>query len=632
MDSISNSMLVLKKRMFCLSAAVAFFIFLLIIRLFYVQVLSYQDLTVRAAEQWYRDLPLQAPRGRIISQNGDTLASNNNMFSIYVRPRAVKDLNGTAQVLSEHLGMTAESIVNKIKSANVSEITLVRNIPSDIAEHIREHNLAGVYFTLDATRSYPYGEYLSQVLGFTNMDNVGQSGLELYYDKYLKGSKGFAYTGTDLKGIELKNNVTKYVPAIPGMDMTLSIDSNIQHYVEDAVSHAQLEWKSKSVSMMVYDMTTGGIVANAMSPSFDLNEPPRDQLDLLNKLSKNSMITDVYEPGSTFKIFTIAAALDAGVVNLDEEFFCPGYRIVDGQRIKCWRTQGHGMQTFQEAVNNSCNCMIMDIAQRLGTERLYSYLHAFGFGELSGVDFASESRGIMIPEKNVKLVDLVRIGFGQTIATTTLQMVAAVGAAVSGTLYTPYFAQSITTPEGKTLYDRKPQPRRSPIKPSTAKLMTEILGKVVSEGSGKKAQVEGYPVGGKTGTAQKYENGAIARGKYVSSFVGFAPVNNPKYVALLAVDEPQGYLYYGSMTAAPYVGKVFQNVAMELGIRPPLEKPATIAMPNLVGLNYLQVEAKLKELGLKFETVGEGNTVIGTVPSYGVMIPEGDVVLVRFND
>ena len=632
MDSISNSMLVLKKRMLFLSLSIAFFISLLVVRLFYVQVLSSQALTVRAAEQWYRDLPLQAPRGRIMSQNGDALASNNNMFSIYVRPRAIVNLNNTAQVLADHLNISTDKIIKKIKSANVSEITLVRNISADVAEHIREHNLAGVYFTLDATRSYPYGQYLSQVLGFTNVDNAGQSGLELYYDKYLRGSNGFAYTSTDLKGIELVNNVTKYVPAIPGMDLTLSVDSDIQHFAEDAVGHAQLEWKAKSVSMMVYDMTTGGIVANAVSPSFDLNLPPRDQLDLLNQLSKNSMITDVYEPGSTFKIFTVAAALDAGVVSLKDQFFCPGYRIVDGQRIKCWRTQGHGMQDFQKAVNNSCNCMIMDISQRLGVQKLYSYLNSFGFGQLSGVDFASESRGIMIAEKDVKLVDLVRIGFGQTIATTTLQMVAAVGAAVSGTLYTPYFAQYISTLDGRNVYTRQPKTKRSSIKPQTAELVRQILTKVVSEGSGKKAQVEGYPVGGKTGTAQKYKDGAIAQGKYISSFVGFAPADNPKYVALLAVDEPHGYLYYGSMTAAPYVGRVFENVARKQGVFKPNVNTNKVEMPNLLGLNYLQAEQKLKELGLKFETVGEGNQVVGSVPSFGTIVPEGDVVLVRFND
>jgi len=612
--------------------AIVFFVVALISRLFFVQVLSQQSLTAKAAEQWYRDLPLQAPRGKILSQNGVALASNSNKFSVYVRPRAVVNLNETAHELAEHLGLTKEYVEKKIKGANVSEITLARNVSASVAEHIRQHNLAGVYFTLDATRQYSFGQYLSQVLGYTSIDNLGQSGLELYYDKYLKGINGFSYTSTDLKGIELNNNVTKYVPAIPGMDLSLSIDSNIQHFAEDAVNHAQLEWKSNSVSMMVYDLTTGGIVANAVSPSFDLNSPPRDQLDLLNQLSKNSMITDVYEPGSTFKIFTVAAALDAGVVKLDDTFFCPGYRIVDGQRIRCWRTQGHGMQDFQTAVNNSCNCMIMDISQRLGVNKLYSYLQAFGFGELSGVDFASESRGIMIPEKNVKLVDLVRIGFGQTIATTTLQMVAAVGAAVTGTLYTPYFAQSIVTYDGKSIYNRKPKARRSPIKPETATTLRDILAKVVAEGSGKKAQVQGYPVGGKTGTAQKYKNGAIAQGKYISSFVGFAPVNDPKYVALLAVDEPQGYLYYGSMTAAPYVGRMFENLARHLGIPAQSVESDTVTMPNLLGLNYLQVEQKLKEMGLQFETAGDGNQVIGTVPSFGTKVPEGDVVLVRFNE
>lgn len=622
----------LKKRMLCLSMAVAFFVCILSLRLFYVQVLSSQNLQVRAAEQWYRDLPLRAPRGQILSQNGVALASNTNLFSVYVRPRAVVDLNDTAQELAEHLNLDREELIKKIKNANVSEITIARNISPHDAEHLRQHNIPGVYFTLDARRSYPYGQYLSQVLGYTNIDNQGQSGLELQYDKYLKGSNGFAYTSTDLKGIELDNNVTRYVPAIPGMDLTISVDSQIQHFAEDAVKYAHIEWKAQNVSMMVYDLTTGGIVANAVSPSFDLNDPPRDQLDILNQLSKNSMISDVYEPGSTFKIFTVAAALDAGVATLEDKFFCPGYRIVDGQRIRCWRTQGHGIQTFQEAVNNSCNCMIMDIAQRLGVEKLYSYLQGFGFGELTGVDTASESRGIMIPQRDVKLVDLVRIGFGQTIATTTLQMVSAVGAAVTGTRYTPYFAKSITTPNGHQIYNRQPIKLSTPIRQDTAVTMRDILAKVVSEGSGKKAQVIGYEVGGKTGTAQKYKDGVIAQGKYISSFVGFAPVDNPKYVALLAVDEPEGYLYYGSITAAPYVGRVFDSIANYIGITTQANNTNTIEMPNLLGLDYLQVEQKLKEIGLSFEVVGEGRQVIGSVPSYGTQVPQGDVVLIRFSD
>jgi len=347
---------------------------------------------------------------------------------------------------------------------------------------------------------------------------------------------------------------------------------------------------------------------------------------------KNKAITETYEPGSTFKIFTLAAALDAGVVTMNDRFYCPGYRVVDGQRIKCWRTKGHGDQSLQEGVNNSCNCVFMDLAQRLGVERYYQYLEKFGFGSKSGIDFFGESKGIMLNSKNVKLVDLVRIGFGQTIAVTTLQMVAAVGAAVSGTLYQPHFAEKVQDSNGKTIYTHERVKLRNPISKETAKLMTQILAKVVSEGSGRKAQVNGYPVGGKTGTAQKFKNGVLAQGKYVSSFVGFAPVDNPKYVALLTVDEPGGYVYYGSMTAAPYVSQVFDKVAKSLGIVQKPTLPPSIPMPNLYGLDYDIAANILKGLGLKFEVVGEGDKVIGTLPSPSTLLPSGDVVLIRLED
>ncbi|MCL2599101.1 MAG: penicillin-binding transpeptidase domain-containing protein, partial [Firmicutes bacterium] len=632
MENFGFSLVSIKKRLLFLSISIVFFLAVLVGRLFFVQIVQNGELTKRASEQWYRDLPLQAPRGKIVSTNGDTIADNKSVYTVYVRPRAVKDVHLVSQYLSDLLQVDEDKLQESIKKAGVSEITIKRNVPVEIAELLKDLRLDGVYFTLDSQRQYPNGTYLSQVLGFTNIDNQGQGGLEAYYDRYLRGVNGFSYTGTDMKGIELKNNVTRYVPSIPGLDLVTSVDSNIQHFVEDAVTGAMQEWKSKSASMMVYDMTTGGVVASATAPSFDPNNPPRDDLELLNTLSKNQMITDVYEPGSTFKIFTLAAALDAGLADFDDTFFCPGFRVVDGQRIKCWRTKGHGTQTLQEGVNNSCNCMFMDLAQRLGVDRLYDYLHRFGFGQKSGIDFFGESRGIMLNSKNVKMVDLVRIGFGQTIAVTTLQMVSAVGAAVSGILYQPHFVEQVDDKKGQAIYQFQKNQIRKPIKAETAQKMTQILGTVVAQGSGKKAQVSGYPVGGKTGTAQKFKNGVLAQGKYVSSFVGFAPVTNPKYVALLTVDEPGGYVYYGSMTAAPYVGQVFDKVAKSLGVMQRPINPQTIAIPNLYGLSYVEASAKLKALGLQFETTGEGDKVIGTLPAPKEMVAVGDVVLLRLDD
>jgi len=299
MNDFGFSLVSLKKRLTFLIVGIVFFLVALIGRLFFVQVVFSSELVARASEQWYRDLPLQAPRGQIKSINGDVIADNKSVYTIYVRPRAVKDVHKVAHILSDLLFLDEEEIETDIIKANVSEITIKRNVSVEIAEIIKSYNLDGIYFTLDSTRSYPNGSYLSQVLGFTNIDNVGQNGLEGYYDKYLKGVNGFSYTGTDMKGIELANNVTRYVPSIPGLDLITSVDSNIQHFAEDAVASAMQEWQAKSTSMMVYDMTTGGIVASATAPTFDPNNPPRDDMDLLNALSKNQMISDVYEPGST---------------------------------------------------------------------------------------------------------------------------------------------------------------------------------------------------------------------------------------------------------------------------------------------------------------------------------------------
>ncbi len=597
-----------------------------------MQLVARKDLQSRAAEQWYRDLPLAAPRGKILDSNGSVLADNREVYSVYVRPNAVTDKQAVAAALSGHLNLVYDKLLEKISSSRVSEITVKRAVEKNVAEAIRAQNLDGVYFTLDSKRYYPASNYLSQILGFTNIDNVGQNGLEGYYDEYLKGVNGFAYTATDIKGHELENNVTKYVPAIPGCDLTLSLDMGIQSFAETAVSNAIADHNAKGAYMLVMDCNTGGILAMASAPGFDLNEPPRDDLNMLNALSKNKMIVDVYEPGSTFKIFTTATALENGSVSENDRFFCGGARQVDGQRIKCWRSIGHGSQDLGEGVKNSCNCVFMDLALRLGTDKLYDGIRNFGFGSKTNVDFYGESRGILMQQSAVKTVDLARIGFGQAVAVTPLQLVTAVSAAVNGgTLYEPYFVSQVTDYGGKLIYEREPKEVRKAISSSTSVKLRNMLEKVVSEGGGHKAGVAGYRVGGKTGTAQKYENGHIAQGKYVSSFVGFAPVENPRYVVAMIVDEPGGYMYYGSLVAAPYAGEVFKKIFDYTALAPSqIEAPAELVnMPDVLGISPDEAAKRLSECGLIFESDGDGKTVTSCVPIPGTQIPKGDVVLIR---
>lgn len=598
-------------------------------RLCYLQVFTGEELRERAAEQWYRDLPLKAKRGAIYDCEGEAIVDSKDVFTVYVRPAAVKDKSLVANRLSAELDVNENKLFEKISRAAVSEITVKKNVDFETGGRLRDMGLDGVYFSVDSARNYPYDGCLTQVLGYTNADNEGQNGLEGYYNSYLRGVNGFSATETDNKGTELDGNVTKYVPAVPGADLHTTIDVAIQGFAETAVKGAVVEWKAKSASMIVMDVNTGGIVAMAKTPTYDLSDIPRDDVNMLNAYSKNTMIVDVYEPGSTFKIFTTAAAIESGVVSDLDTFFCPGYRVVDGKRIKCWRSIGHGSQHLAEGVKNSCNCVFMDLAQRMGTQKFYENLHKFGFGAKTGVDFYSESSGLMMNEKSVKTVDLARIGFGQAVAVTPIQLISGVSAIVNGGVYhTPHFMNNVTDANGTVIFSHSGEERRV-VSQATSEKMRGLLENVVKDGSGKKAGVPGYRIGGKTGTAQKYENGAIAQGKYVSSFVGFAPVDNPKYAVLMIIDEPGTYAYYGSIVAAPYVGDVFSKIFESKGIEPTetTEEKEQVEMPYLCGKSVNAAMNELDVLGVKYEISGEGETVSTTLPAAGSQVAKGDYIL-----
>ncbi len=621
---------VMRKRILVAFIALAAVFLALFGRLFYLQIIDGGWLRAKAAEQWYRDLPLKAARGKILDCNGETLADSKDVFTLYARPNAVKDKTAVATEIAEALDMEYQTVFDKLNT-NVGEVTVKRKIDAQSAYELRKKNISGLYYTLDTQRNYPFGNSLAQILGFTNIDNAGQSGIESYYDKYLTGVDGFAYTSTDMAGRELESSVTKYVPSIPRCNVTLSVDSNIQSFADSAVTAAATEFSAKSASMIVMDVNTGGILAMSKSPSFDLNDPPRNDLDLLNELSRNTMIVDMYEPGSTFKIFTTAAALEAGVVGDNDTFFCAGSRTVDGQRIRCWRSIGHGSQHLAEGVKNSCNCVFMDLALRLGTSRFYSALRNFGMGQKTGVDFTGESSGMMMKEDNVKTVDLARIGFGQAVAVTPLQLITGVCSVINGgTLYKPYLVASVDSYDGKNLATREPQPVRRTVSEATSQKMRDYLVGVVANGGGSKAGVAGYAVGGKTGTAQKYAGGTIAQGKYISSFIGFAPAENPKYAVLMIVDEPQGYMYYGSLVAAPYAGNVFSKIFDYTALPPSMLAEIEYAiMPDIIGKPVADAIKELEDAGLHAELVGEGEKVTAQTPVPQTKIAKNDTVLVR---
>ncbi|MBO7177517.1 MAG: stage V sporulation protein D [Clostridia bacterium] len=516
-------------------------------------------LQAKALEQWYRDLPITAERGEILDVNGVVIADSVTTYTIYVRPIDCSNKMETAKILAEYLELKYERVLEKLNSRS-SEVVVKKGVDKSTVLKIVGSVASGVYVSQAIKRVYPYGDFLTQVMGFTNVDASGQTGIEKYYDSYLKGIDGYAYTPSDLVGRKLKKGVTYYKEGSKGGVLRLSIDKNVQDSVENAVENCAFNTSAKTVSAIVMDCDTGAIRGIATTPSFDLNEVPRDNVAELMRLSRINLISDVFEPGSTFKMVTAALGIDSGKITTNYRSYCGGSMTVDGQKIKCWKTIGHGSQSFTEGVASSCNCLFMNIALTLGVDYFYDGIEAFGLMEKTGIDIGGESSGLSIKRESVKPVDLARIGFGQAVAVTPIELLTACNAVVNGgKLVTPYIAESVTDYAGNTTKLAENQVKRRVIKEETSAIMRTTLEQVVLVGSGKSASVEGIRVGGKTGTAQKYENGAIARGKYVSTFVGFAPVENPKYIALIVVDEPIG-AYYGGLVAAPYVGQIFKSI------------------------------------------------------------------------
>lgn len=618
-----------EKRRLCAFFCVAMAIVVVLSgRLLWLQILTGQALQVRAAEQWYRDLPLMAERGTIYDRNGLVLASSSLTYSVYLRPVAVKEKEKTAETLAQILGLSYERVLQKATSSTVSEWLIKMQVDKATALKLVDANLDGVYLSQTYERSYPIGSVGAQVLGIVSVDNHGQEGLESYYDEVLRGIDGRIATQSDLRGIKIQDGVEYYVPAVAGQDLKLNLDAGIQNIVQNVISRAHIEHQAKSVAAIVYDISTGGVVASASAPFYDLNEQPRDDVATLLTQIKNSPIINVLEPGSTFKIITLAAALEEGVVSLDDRFACSGSRTIAGERIKCWKTKGHGTQTLAEGVNNSCNCVFMDLALRLGVERYYSYLNKFGIGQKSGVDFHGEPSGLLLNQQRVREVDLARIGFGQAIAVSPIQFIATVSALVGdGMLRTPRFVQQIGQQDlGSNIKQRV-------VSAETGKTLSQLLYGVVNQGSGKKAAVAGYQIGGKTGTAQKYADGHIAAGKYVSSFLGYMSVSGvPRYACYLYVDEPSTGVYYGSIVAAPYVGEIFKAIATYQKF--PFDSnfdngtaTVQIAVPAVTNMTVEAAVALLEKTGFFVEVAGDGDQVTGSFPVEDTVIKKGEPVV-----
>ena len=541
-----------------------------------MQVIWSEELNYLALDQWTRELPIIAKRGEITDRNGVLLADNRAAYTVYARSNAVKDKKRAASLLASALSMDENNIYEKLTKKKASEVTIAKKIDKSQVEKIVNLALDGVYYSRDNIRYYPKADSLCQVLGFTSADNVGSAGVEKYYEEYLAGKNGELLYETDLIGVDLKNSVATYLPATNGYRLELTIDYGLQEIVESALKKTAAQYLPVSAQCILLDVNNFEVLALANYPSYNLNEVPRGDLDLLNKLTRNGLVCDIYEPGSTFKIITSAINIEESLrgnpkaYSTNYVFPSSRTRTVDGTTVKCWSNHANGKhcnQTLAEALNNSCNPCFTDIALSIGTEKFYSYLSAFGFGRRTKIDYGGEAYGILMPEQAVRNCDLARIGFGQTIAVSGIQLACATASAVNGGYYyTPHLVKKIYAEDGYVVKEMKKELQSRTISEEASKTLAFMLEGVVKEGSGKKAYIEGYRIAGKTGTAQKYENGRIAAGKYVSSFVGFFPADKPQYLALVIIDEPQG-AYYGSVVAAPCARDIFEGVISAKGIK-----------------------------------------------------------------
>ena len=619
------------KIVFIIVILVIVFMFL---RILYIQVFSYDKLNDLATSLWQRNLPITADRGRILDRNGKVLATNITTTTLYVVPNQVIDKEGTATKLASILGCDYDKMLKHLtKKTSLEKVNPEgRQLSSDIADKINELNIDGLYLMKESKRYYPYGTLLSHVLGYVGIDNQGLSGLELKYDDYLTGKNGSIKYTSDGKGNRL-NNIEVYEEATNGMDIYLTIDIDIQLALEKELENATAKYNPDESLAMVMDPNTGEIIAMGSNPTFDSNSYKEYSTEVINR---NLPIWKNYEPGSTFKIITLAASIEEKTINVFEDHFHDGGSVnVEGARIKCWKKGGHGSQTFMQVVQNSCNPGFVLMGQKLGTERLYSYVEKFGFTTKTGIDLNGESSGIMFDLDNIGPVEQATISFGQGISVTPIQQVTGVSAAINGgKLYKPYVVKYITEPvSNDIMYENSPTLVRRVISEDSSSLVRTVLESVVSTGTGKNAYIENYRVGGKTGTAQKVKDGKYMVGNYIVSFIGFLPADKPEYVVYVAIDYPKGVTQYGGTVSAPIASNIMKNIISIKDIKPSKDvTPRTYTwldvkykqVPNVVGLSKKEVTKILK--GFEVIYSGTGDTVMYQEPKEGTYIKENGTI------
>ena len=564
-----------KKKMLVVFLSALLMIFFLIARLVYLMIFDAAYYQQKAKTLHEREREIKAARGEIIDRNGKVLATNKAVCTISVIHSQITDPERVIQVLADELGIEKEMIRKRIEKVSSRE-KIKTNVEKETGDRIRAYELDGVKVDEDFKRYYPYGNLASKVLGFTGGDNQGIIGLEVKYENYLKGVNGMILTTTDARGIELADTLEDRVEPVSGDTLQVSLDYNIQEYAQQAAEKVMEEKQADAVVILILNPKTGEIYACVNAPEFDLNAPftlpegtdaalnDEEKQAMLNQMWRNRSINDTYEPGSIFKVFTASAALEEGVVKEEDTFYCPGYKLVEDRRIRCARTTGHGSETFVQGVQNSCNPVFIEVGMRLGTENFYKYFEKFGLMGKTGVDLPGEAATIMHKKENVGQVELATMSFGQSFQVTPMQMATTVCSLVNGgKKISPHFGIAVYDAESGEKEETISYGKRKRIlSKETSEKMRKILETVVSEGGGKKAQIEGYRIGGKTATSQTLPRSA---NRYIGSFIGFAPADDPQVAAMAIIYNPQG-IYYGGTIAAPVVRDIFDNILPYLGI------------------------------------------------------------------
>ncbi len=632
MEKGAISTLTLKKRLIFLFFLFTFCILILIGRLAWIQLVKAEELQDEAYEQWNRSIPVTALRGTIYDRNKKILAGSATAETIVAIPKQIENPEETAGALSSVLDMSEERLKD-IFTQDRSLVYVKRKVEDEASQKVRELELSGIDFAKESKRFYPSGSLASHVLGFAGIDE-GLAGIEFYYEDTLKGRDGRIIYQSDARGLQMPQGVQQYIPSEPGYDMVLTLDETIQFIVERELSKARLEYDASSVIAIAINPQTGEVLSLAKKPDYD----PNNYMDYPAESWQITPIFATFEPGSTFKLVTLAAAIEENMYRMDESFHCPGHATVAGQTIRCWTSHkgGHGSIDFLEVVHGSCNPGFITLGQRLEEEKLFRYIHAFGFGSRTGIDLPGEGLGILFSPEQVGPVELATTSFGQGVSVTPIQQIMAVAAmANGGKLLEPYIVKEFLDTDGNVVKRNEPEVVREVLSSDTSEQVSWIMEKVVSEGSGLNAFIEGYEIAGKTGTAQKVEQGVYAPDKNIMSFVGFAPADDPEILLFVAVDEPKSGPMWASQIAAPVFRNMMVDILNYLDIPRKVtetEEARTVRAPDLVDSTIDDASIQLQTKGLILKIAGEGDLITKQTPKPGAVVPLQTNILVYTGD